>query len=235
MNHGCLWQSADGIAATLSASAGNTLCASVRPPRSRIATTTGGRFARLVLGEPAINPISGQVLRPDMAAEIGAVDLGRPVPRRQYAAPSCWKPWPRAVCAPARTPSCIAHRGSREKASMLLPLHLVAKHRDSHQVALERQLFVPGEQGARGYREIGATRSCSASAADWPSGGNRSRSGSTQLGTDRLTIGSAANAGAGTRFPRRDRTFASPLPGFSERGVAADNNRKCWANRAPRR
>ena len=49
-------------------------------------------FARLVLGEPAINPISGQVLRPDMAAEIGAVDLGRPSPRRQYAAPSCWKP-----------------------------------------------------------------------------------------------------------------------------------------------
>src|SRR5689334_22750159 len=34
-------------------------------------------FARLVLGEPAVDPVGSQVLRPDMAAEAGAVDLSR--------------------------------------------------------------------------------------------------------------------------------------------------------------
>ena len=34
-------------------------------------------LARLVLGEPAIDPVASQVFRPDMAAETGAIDLSR--------------------------------------------------------------------------------------------------------------------------------------------------------------
>ncbi len=34
-------------------------------------------LARLVLGQPPVDPVGGPVLRPDMAAEVGAVDLNR--------------------------------------------------------------------------------------------------------------------------------------------------------------
>src|SRR5271165_1540863 len=34
-------------------------------------------LARPVLGEPPVDPVDRQILRSDMAAEIGAVDLGR--------------------------------------------------------------------------------------------------------------------------------------------------------------
>ena len=33
-------------------------------------------LARLIFGQPPVDPLGGQVLRPDMAAEVGAVDLG---------------------------------------------------------------------------------------------------------------------------------------------------------------
>jgi hypothetical protein len=49
----------------------------VRPARSRI-TTNDLALARTVFGEPAIEPLGRPVLRPDVAAEIGAVDLGHP-------------------------------------------------------------------------------------------------------------------------------------------------------------
>src|ERR1700709_2297858 len=38
-------------------------------------------LARLVLGQPAVNPVSGQVLRSDVATEVGAIGLAvRPSP-----------------------------------------------------------------------------------------------------------------------------------------------------------
>src|SRR6478735_10209814 len=109
-------------------------------------------FARLVLGKAPVDPLDGEVLRPDMAAEIGAVDLGRASLTAD------------AQRAHARRHG-LAQFGRQNESALVLhieiagegehafALHLVAEHRNGHQVGPERQL-VPGEQGARRHREI---------------------------------------------------------------------------------
>ena len=80
----------------------------------------GPALARVVLGQPPIDPVGRQVLRPDMAGEISALDLGHASFRRS-ATPSCWPPWPRAACAPARTRSCIERPGRGRAPSCSCP------------------------------------------------------------------------------------------------------------------
>ena len=113
-------------------------------------------FARLVLGEPSVDPISGQVLRPDMAAEIGAVDLSRPSlaanTQRLHAGSHGLAQFVRQ-----HERRLVLHIEVTGEGEHALALHLVAKYCNGHQVTLERQL-VPGEQGTRSHREIGATR-----------------------------------------------------------------------------
>ena len=65
--------------ARAASSAANT-CGKVRPP-SLAHHHDGTAFARLVFGQPPIDPVARQVLRPDMAAEIGAsISATRPSP-----------------------------------------------------------------------------------------------------------------------------------------------------------
>jgi hypothetical protein len=108
------------------------------PPRRRTpapATLAHGddnlSLARLVLRQAPVNPVSGQVLRPDVATEIGAVDLGSASfaanPQRlvldAMASPS--------LCASTNA-SCNAHRGHGRTQHTLA--FFVTEHRDGHQV-----------------------------------------------------------------------------------------------------
>ncbi len=112
--------------------------------------------ARLVLGKPPVGPVGSQVLRPDVAAEISAVDLGcasipadpqRPRGGRHGLAQFVRQHEGRLVLH-------VEVAAERQHA---LAFDFVTEHRNGHQVGPERQL-VPGEQGARGRRELRPAR-----------------------------------------------------------------------------
>ena len=113
-------------------------------------------FTGLVLGEPAVDPAGSQVLRPDMAAEAGAVDLSRSslaTDAQRFRAgrnglAQLVRQHKRGLVLD------IEISGESEHA---LALDLVAEGSDGKQIGPERQL-VPSEQSARGNREITAAR-----------------------------------------------------------------------------
>ena len=83
-------------------------------------------FARLVLGEPPVDPIDGQVFRPDVATEIGAVDLGHPsfaADAQRFTLDAIAS---RSLCASTKD-VLYWTSSSRLKASMLLPFTSLQK------------------------------------------------------------------------------------------------------------
>jgi len=113
-------------------------------------------LVRLVLGKAPVDPVGGQVLRSDVAAEIGAVDLGDP----PFAADA-----QRLHAGGHRLAQLVRQHEGRlildieltAERQHALALHLIAKGSDGQQIGPQRQL-VPGEQGARSDREITTTR-----------------------------------------------------------------------------
>ena len=113
-------------------------------------------LSRLVLGEPAVNPISRQVFRSDMAPEIGAVDFGdlslaadrQSAQRRGHRFAQLVRQNERRFILNAQIPRQGEHA---------LALHLVAEHHDRQEIGLQGQ-FTPSEQRARSHREIAAAR-----------------------------------------------------------------------------
>jgi hypothetical protein len=112
-------------------------------------------LARPVLGEPPVDPVDRQVLRPDMAAEIGAVDLGR---ASLAADTHCFRAVRHSLAQfmGQNEGGFVLHVEITSEGQHASAFHLVTEYRDRHQVRPERQL-VPGEQRARCHREIGIT------------------------------------------------------------------------------
>jgi hypothetical protein len=93
-----------------------------------------------------VDPIDGKVLRPYVAAEVGAIDFGC----ASFAADA------RPLCAGRH---CLAQLMRQHKRSLILDIEVtaegehalafdfVAEHRNAHQVGFQRQLM-PGEQSA---------------------------------------------------------------------------------------
>src|SRR6185437_1318233 len=126
----------------------------VRPPRSRMTTTTRRLPDWFSASLRSIR--SAQVFRPDMAAEPGAVDLGdaslAAVAQRFHAGCDCLTQLVRQHERGLILDIQITGEGEHA-----LALHLVAESGDREQIRPERQL-VPGEQRAGGDREVTATR-----------------------------------------------------------------------------
>jgi len=127
----------------------------------------GPAFARPVFSPPPVDPVGSPVFRPDMAAEIGAVDLGHP----PFAAD------PQALHAGRHSLPQLVRQHERRfvlhvelagEGEHALTLYFVAEAGEGEQVSPQRQL-VPGEQGARGDREITTARLAAPSQlAFWP-------------------------------------------------------------------
>jgi hypothetical protein len=103
-------------------------------------------FAGLVLGEPPIEPVGGSVLRPDMTAEIGTVDLGNPPLTADTQGLRAGRD---GLAQLVRQHKCrlvldVELAAEREHA---LAFDFVADGSDGQQIGPQRQL-VPGEQGA---------------------------------------------------------------------------------------
>ncbi len=83
-------------------------------------------FARPVLGAPPVDPVGCPVLRPDMAAEVGAVDLGHPSRAADLQALHAGR---HGLAQLVRQHKGLLYgtSSSREKASMLLPLTSLQK------------------------------------------------------------------------------------------------------------
>ncbi len=146
----------------------------------------GAALVRLVLGQPPIDPVGRQVLRPDMAAEIGAVDLGHPSfaanPQPPHAGGHSFAQLVRQHERGLVLDVQIA--GERQHA---LALHLVAEHRDGEQVGPQRQL-VPGEERPGREREVAAAR-LATPARLAPDPAARIAGRAATVRTDRLAVG----------------------------------------------
>ena len=113
-------------------------------------------FVRLVLREPPVEPIDRPVLRPDVAAEIGAVDLGHlslaTDAQRLHAGRHGL-----AQLVRQHERRLVLHIELAAEREHALAFHLVAEGDDRQHIGPQRQL-VPGEQGAGGDREITPAR-----------------------------------------------------------------------------
>jgi len=112
-------------------------------------------LARLVLGQPPVDPVGGPVLRPDVATKIRSIDLDR--------TPFAADPQPLhagrhgfAQLVRQHERRLVLHVQVAGEGEHAFALHLVAEHRDGQQIGQQRQLM-PGEQGAGGRREVVAT------------------------------------------------------------------------------
>ncbi len=146
----------------------------------------GAALAGLVFGQPPIDPVGRQVLRPDMATEIGAIDLGHP----SFAA----DPQPPHASCHSLAQLMRQHErglvlnvqitGERQHA---FALHFIAEHRDGEQVTPQRQL-VPGEQRSGRERKVVAARfAAPARLAPHSTTGVTGRAATVR--TDRLAVG----------------------------------------------
>lgn len=129
----------------------------------------------------------------------------RCVPRRRGAAFSCWTPWPRAACAPARTPSCIARRDreTRPACSCLSPRCRMPPRRADRSSAAT----CARQTECRRRWKNHCDKPCSAIADDPSDDDTHSRSCNHSLDTP-VFRPSWANAAAETRSRRRSRTSA---------------------------
>jgi hypothetical protein len=186
----------------------------VRPSRSRI-TTTSWPFARLVLGEPPVDPIGHQVLRPDVTAEMGTVDLSNPslTANAQRLHAGCHG-FEQLVCRHERR--LVLDIEFTSAGQYALAFDLVAEGDNGKQIGPQWQL-VPGEQGTRGNGEISAARLAAPSRT---SGRSRTRVAvrAAATRTDRSAVGVGPTQAPEHILHPLDGT-ASPRKAYGSRGV----------------